>query len=1003
MTCAMLQSFLEGDLSPENQAQFEQHLVACSACRDEVEADMQFYALGAQLSQRRDRPRAIVPDPQEQGARREVPRSRAASRRRNLLGGVAVAAAAVIAITLLRPGREEARQRLERQITAQLSPTRAIEGRLPYTPFDRYREYDTPRTGTTWRGPATSREDGTPRATRRDQLSDKTQSELAALPDKTGLVAAYLARGDLVAAEDALLRAGPGDDLDVERALVASMKGQHTDALALLDRVLSRTPHHAQAMWNRAVALTELDLPLVAAEAFEASLAIFEPGWHAEATTRMVKLRAAEYMRTRRWKAASDACRALAEGVLPDLGLVRNHPSVCRPALNEAVRRAQTRDEVMRLLPVADVIDAQSQDTASSELVKRTASADFRIRGPSVALYRKLTMTPDLSTDDKVQLVARLRASRQGDLVLGALQRTGMLPEHADEYVKLAFATRDPYFMEIAVERDAQSKLESGRALEAELSLREAVARCTKRDVELRCAYLQKALANLYVARHRPIEATETALAALQRSRRLNLYWDERLLFTVLAEAARFARDYPAMRAYIREAALRDDECAQRRQSHEVLADVELAELRFANARAELDSAPTCDEPPTLLRAQIEAGLAHVEGTPERIGTLRQDFERLRRNGGLTPGEKAYLDACEGRLVAPGDPTVGRSLLARAIDAADDLGIDDVGGLKARISAYSMLLLLGANDLDGPALLDLFAAAGRVRRPAGCILGALVEGERLLLVARDASGRIKQVFEPHAFKTPDFDARTLVPAELVSALSSCPRIDVIALPPLYGQPHLLPPGLAWSYRGPATAQPPRGLRRQVALTIEDVRPPAALRLPKLPSRSKEQHRPDVDDVVVSGDEATPQRVLKEISLADFIEIHAHGFVDLGISDVSLIALSPQADGTFALTARTIAGVKFERAPFIALAACHAAYTAPYLHEPWSLPYAFLLAGARGVLAPTTAVPDKDAGAFFRAVGDQILRGADPAIVLRDQRLQRRGGAADWVNDVVLFD
>jgi hypothetical protein len=48
------------------------------------------------------------------------------------------------------------------------------------------------------------------------------------------------------------------------------------------------------------------------------------------------------------------------------------------------------------------------------------------------------------------------------------------------------------------------------------------------------------------------------------------------------------------------------------------------------------------------------------------------------------------------------------------------------------------------------------------------------------------------------------------------------------------------------------------------------------------------------------------------------------------------------------------------------------------------------------------IPD-EAGGLFRAVGDRILRGVDPAVVLRDQRLARRGGATDWVNGVVRFD
>jgi hypothetical protein len=154
---------------------------------------------------------------------------------------------------------------------------------------------------------------------------------------------------------------------------------------------------------------------------------------------------------------------------------------------------------------------------------------------------------------------------------------------------------------------------------------------------------------------------------------------------------------------------------------------------------------------------------------------------------------------------------------------------------------------------------------------------------------------------------------------------------------------------------------------------------------------------------VGGAEATPARVQGELRHADFAEFHAHGFVDLGISDVSLIALSPDGDGSFALTARVIAGMRLPRAPFIALAACDAAYTAPYLHEPWSLPYAFLLAGARGVIAPATPIPDAEAALLFRAVEDRILAGDDPAVIVRDQRLSRRAAAARWIDGVVVFD
>lgn len=1028
MNCSSLPGFLEGDLPLDAHVQFEQHLATCAACQAAMEAAMQLAALGAELSQRPDRPHAVpylpdaaahaapraaaapeaVPGAADAGhrARQAAAQPRTSRHRRWWLGsaGLALAAAAALAVAIWP--RQPPAATPEDRIIAGLTVDRTFLERLPYGPLDRHRDYNPERAGPA-RGttpPASAL--GRPGAAV-DQISLEVLAALEKRRNPGPLIAALIARGDLGGAETHLQQAGPGDDLDVERAIVAERKGQLAAALGWLDRVLARSPHHAQATWNRAVVLEGLDLPLVAAEAYAGSAALAEPGWSGEAAARGNELRAREDARKRRFVAANEACEKLSDGVVPDLGVAASHPWLCRPSLHQAVRLAKSRDEVLRLLPVARAIDEASGDTASSALVNRIAESDFAARGPSIALYTRLFRTADLPPQDQARIVAQLRASGQTDLVLGALQvraRAMRLPasEYA-ELVRLARASRDPYLDELAARYDAEGKAAFGQAIEAELVLRQAVAQCAARDIELRCSYLHIGLVRLYLARHRPTEATETALAALRRSRRLGLYWDERLLFGLLAQAAELARDYPQMRAYIREAELRDDACQQVREDQEEISGAELAELRFASARAELDKARTCQEPLALERARIEAELAWFDGTPARTAELRRELDRMRREVAMSPGQLAHLDAIEGRLVATHDPAGARVLLERSIAAADALGAGDVEGTKARTLAYRTLLVLGARDLEPAALLALFAAAGRVPPRAGCALGALIDGERLLLLARDADGRFHQVFDPHQFKTPDFDARTLVPAALTGALSGCPRVDVLALPPLYGQPRLLPSQLAWSYRGPAGTPPPIGARRPSVLTIEDAHPPAALGLPRLQDPSHEPRDPGVDDVILAGPEATPHRVGSELVRADFAEIHAHGFVDLGISDVSLIALSADLDGSFALTARTIAGLKLARAPFITLAACDAAYTAPYLHEPWSLPYAFLLAGARGVLAPATAIPDKDAGSFFRAVGDQILRGVDPAAVLRDQRMKRRGGEADWVDAVVLFD
>ena len=991
MDCSSLPDFLEGDLPPDVQAQFEHHLVGCAACQAASEAALQIWALGDELAQRPDRPRAVA-----------LPVARRPARRWPVVAA-AVALAAVVALAVF--WRREPAFDPDGQLAAELGPHRTRMERLPYAPLDRYRDQEVMRAGPPQGGtvPAEiwlrSGEGPGPG----EPISMATLAELERRGTSVQLIAALIARGDLTAAASHLQQAGPGNDLDVERALVAVRRGQTSAALTLLDQVLARAPRHAQALWNRAVALADLDLPLAAAEAFDACAALGEPGWSDEAARMRDALRSRENARTSELMDAVKTCREMYEGALPALDFVRRHAALCRPSIYVAVRLARTRDDLLRLLPIARTIDEAAGNTATADLVNRIATHDFHRRAPVIELYRRLRPQPAPPLAEQAQIVAQLRASGERDLLLGALL-TVDLPraDFIAELVQLARADHDPFLEEIAVEYDAKAKLASGHAIEAEASLRQAVQQCAARDVELRCTYLQVTLVDLYLARHRPTEATDVARAALQRLRRSGQNWAERVLFGFLGQAAQLQRDYALMRAYIREPALRVDECWQTLVDQEALAGAELRELRFAQARTELDRAPRCDRPMSLTRAQIEAELARVDGTPPRIAELRGELDRVRQTE-LAPGARALVDAIEGHALSATDPAAARAALGRAIAAADALAVDDVQATKARDLAYRTLLGLGAADRTADEQLRLFAAAGRATLRAGCALGAMIDGERLLLVARDAGGKLVQVSDPHAFKTPDFDARTLVPAELVSALASCPRVDVLALPPLYGQPQLLPPELAWSYRGPAGVPGADGARRRSVLTIEDARPPAALGLPQLRSPSHAPRDTAIDDVILAGAEATPRRVRQELAQTDFAEFHAHGFVDLGISDVSLIALSPDADGSFALTARVIAGLKLPRAPFVALAACDAAYTAPYLHQPWSLPYAFLLAGARGVLAPATAIPDQEAGRFFRDVGDQILRGIDPAVVLRDQRLARRGGAIGWVNSVVLFD
>src|SRR5262249_51908006 len=161
----------------------------------------------------------------------------------------------------------------------------------------------------------------------------------------------------------------------------------------------------------------------------------------------------------------------------------------------------------------------------------------------------------------------------------------------------------------------------------------------------------------------------------------------------------------------------------------------------------------------------------------------------------------------------------------------------------------------------------------------------------------------------------------------------------------------------WSYRLPRTATPPVALPEGAAerIVVAGVEPPASLGL--RPLRDWDVPSATAGALALRGAEANPRRVLAELPRADEIEFHAPAVSDLDLSDVPLLALSPDADGRYALTAQMISATRLPRRPVVVLADCRAADMAPYLDRAWSLPSAFLLAGARAVLGAPVDVPD----------------------------------------------
>lgn len=286
--------------------------------------------------------------------------------------------------------------------------------------------------------------------------------------------------------------------------------------------------------------------------------------------------------------------------------------------------------------------------------------------------------------------------------------------------------------------------------------------------------------------------------------------------------------------------------------------------------------------------------------------------------------------------------------------------------------------------------------------PERCVLAVSVQHERTVAVALGPTGTVRGHYAPGRTAPLGQDASGLVPAPLQDALRGCARVEVLAPPPVHGLPGLLPLDIAWSYRmGPAATE---GLapRKGTHLVVSGVDTPVALGLPRLPPMP-----PTVADplrVTLEGARATPSRVLEAMGSATEVELHAHGVFSPELSDASLLMLAPERDGRYVLTASQVRARRLSGAPLVFLAACSAARTAPFPHESFSLPAAFLDAGARAVLAATVDIPDS-AGRFFNAVRERIRAGAPPAVALRDERLRWLEAAPGdrWVHDVLLFE
>jgi hypothetical protein len=755
------------------------------------------------------------------------------------------------------------------------------------------------------------------------------------------------------------------------------------------------------------------------------------PGWADDALARarqlagVVRARRAAFQRL----AVDDGPRLATTGDAITPETARRFPGMTRLWLYDGVRAATTAAAVRALAPLAHTLDEIQGGDALTAYVDRIARADFAVRAPLARRYAEIVAGNQLDAADAARFRSALRAAHADDILLGAIFKLAPW-SHVDaslipELRRLADATADPWLHLFALERAADTLVQAGDHAAAEPIALAALTACEATRLDYRCAALALTLAESYFQTNQLSDAQRVLDAHVGRARRGGEWYLEQRFLVWFAKIAMLDDDVagstlPVARAYVRERTLGEPErCDIAAWGSELIAMLLVNRLDLAAARTELARASailaTCPEaaPDGELSRSAENLFvtAHVlrdprAGSAEDVARTRRQIAHARDTA--APGMQAMLDHIEGRLMLDRDRAAGTALLERAIARAGALPRGEANATRARAYAYSLLALDAGRAGEWDRVWELLGRAAHSSVPGRCAVGVAVEDATRVVVVRGPDGTSHGAFTAAAPGAgPAIDARQLISPALRDALHDCPEIDVLARPPVQGLAELLPAEVAWSYHLDETAPEPQagiatapGAPRSRRVVIANAQPPAALGLaPLLPWRSTE-----APDLRLEGAQATPSRALAALAGATFVEIHSHGVMDASGADASFLTLSPDSDGRYALTAAAIRRQPLRGHPVVILAACHAASTATYRHEAWSLPAALLAAGARAVIASTDIIDDDAAGALFDDVRGRIERGASPATALRDARLAvlARAPGAAWLRGLMVF-
>ncbi|WP_224242450.1 CHAT domain-containing protein [Hyalangium gracile] len=972
--CERLERFADGELNAEEAEGFRQHLLDCARCQAELGNLLQLKMMATRHVERQ--PAASAPPP----VRRAFPRW--------TLAAVAAACAVLIAVGVgLRTGTPRTDPWLMNE------PERRLEPRLSLAEADRHR-------------PLAARAMGQ-EPSRTTTLPLEALAQLEREGNPAGLAAALLARNDPRLVEQALAYLEPlpsTPENETLRGAALLVKGVPEEALRHLQLALDQAPTHPQALWNRALALRDLDVPQAAATGFRELAQQGEPGWAEEARQRAEALTSAEQARTQRWQALLQAGKELAaSGTPPSPTILAERSSTLRLYFYDAVRTRTSAERVRALLPLARELDQQAGGDVLARYVERIASHDFTHRAPLAQAYARLRQGT-LPQEQVKDLISQLLRSPEEDLLLGVLIYAKAVGDHLEAFEARAEASQDPWFRLLAAHERAKVQLARGQQGEARQTLERALSQCASTPIDYRCGFLRLEYAQLLTSQMRLGEAWEQATLAWRQARAANDRDKENVALGHLAQLARVRNDFPLARAWFSELLERNRGNTQFELfAHQNLAHVALNELRFDQARAALDQALATGLPLTPVGAMALADISRQRPNAGDEAALRRALSELPAT--TTAGQRLLMKHALARFLIERDRAEGRARLEellREVESGDLLARDE-DAQKARAYSFTSLILDAGKAGEYAAAAELFGREQGAPLPERCIAAATVDSERSLVLVRGAQGQLLGTYDgARRTRLPD-NLTGLVPPEALAALQGCETVQAYARPPLQDRPGLLPPSVAWSYKlraGPAP-QPKSG--RGVHLVVKDVAisPERTRELGRL-NTWKTDFGANEEQRLLTGAEATPSRVLTAMRDATDIDLVAHGVVPS--TRFSYLVLAPEG-ASDELSSSHIQAQRLEGAPLVVLAACRAAQGAYILHEPSGLPAAFIHAGARAVIAATEEIPDLEAAEFLNAVRERIRQGHPPAVALRDERQKWLAASRgrQWLEAVLLYD